>query len=93
MASAEDRGKTTGVSLDPLDGSDQTLWFNPAAFAAGDVGTFGNVGRGAYFGPSTYYFDMGLSKNVRISNDMGVQFRAEFFNIFNQVNFANPATV
>ena len=78
--------------MDPPDGSDQTVWFNPAAFAAGDVGTFGTVGRGAYFGPSTYYCDMGLSKNVRLSNDMGIQFRAEFFNIFNQVNFANPAT-
>jgi hypothetical protein len=87
-----DRAKTTGVSLDPLEGSDQTVWFNPAAFAAADIGTFGTVGRGAYFGPSTFYFDMGFSKNVRMSNDMGIQFRAEFFNIFNQVNFANPST-
>jgi hypothetical protein len=87
-----DRAKTTGVSLDPLAGSDQTVWFNPAAFAAADIGTFGTVGRGAYFGPQTFYFDMGLSKNIRMSNDMGIQFRAEFFNIFNQVNFANPST-
>jgi hypothetical protein len=87
-----DRAKTTGVSMDPPDGSDQTVWFNPAAFAAGDIGTFGTIPRGAYFGPSTFYFDMGLSKNVRFSNDMGMQFRAEFFNIFNQVNFGNPAT-
>jgi hypothetical protein len=35
---------------------------------------------------------MGLSKNMRFSDDMGLQFRAEFFNIFNQVNFANPST-
>jgi hypothetical protein len=87
-----DRAKSTGVSLDPPAGSDQTLWFNPAAFAAGDVGTFGDVAKGAYFGPSTYFWDMGLSKNVRFSDDMSIQFRAEFFNIFNQVNFANPAT-
>src|SRR5687767_5005320 len=87
-----DRAKTTGISLDPPAGSDQTVWFNPAAFAAGDVGTFGTVGKGAYTGPSTHYWDMGLSKNMRFSDDMGVQFRAEFFNIFNQVNFANPST-
>jgi hypothetical protein len=85
-----DRAKTTGISMDPPEGSDRTVWFNPAAFAAGDVGTFGTVGKGAYFGPSTYYWDMGLSRNVRFSDDMNVQFRAEFFNIFNQVNFANP---
>jgi hypothetical protein len=87
-----DRAKTTGVSLDPPAGADQTVWFNPAAFAAGDVGTFGTVGRGAYFGPSTHFWDMGLSKNMVFNDDMSVQFRAEFFNIFNQVNFANPAT-
>jgi hypothetical protein len=87
-----DRAKTTGVSMDPPAGSDQTVWFNPAAFAAGDVGTFGTVGKGAYFGPSINYWDMGLSKNMRFSTDMSVQFRAEFFNIFNQVNFGNPST-
>lgn len=87
-----DRAKTTGVSMDPPAGSDRTVWFDRAAFAAGDVGTFGTVGKGAYFGPSTHYWDMGLSKNVRFNDDMGIQFRAEFFNIFNQVNFANPAT-
>jgi hypothetical protein len=87
-----DRAKATGISMEPPAGSDQTLWFNPAAFTAGDVGTFGTVAKGAYFGPSTYYWDMGLSKNMRFSADMSMQFRAEFFNIFNMVNFANPST-
>jgi hypothetical protein len=87
-----DRAKTTGVSMEPLAGSDQTVWFNPAAFAAGDVGTFGTIGKAPYFGPSTYYWDMGVSRNIRFKDDMNIQFRAEFFNIFNQVNFANPAT-
>jgi hypothetical protein len=87
-----DRAKTTGVSMDPVAGSDQTIWFNPAAFAAGDVGTFGTIGKAPYFGPSTYYWDMGVSRNIRFKDDMNIQFRAEFFNIFNQVNFANPAT-
>jgi hypothetical protein len=87
-----DRAKTTGASLDPPAGSDQTIWFNREAFAAGDVGTFGTIGKGAYVGPSTHYWDMGLSRNFRFGNEMNIQFRAEFFNIFNQVNFANPAT-
>jgi hypothetical protein len=78
--------------MDPPAGSDQTVWFNPAAFAAGDVGTFGTIGKAPYFGPSTYYWDMGVSRNIRFRDDMNIQFRAEFFNIFNQVNFANPAT-
>src|SRR4030095_13119801 len=86
-----DRGKTTGISMDPPAGADRTVYFNPAAFAVGDVGTFGTVPKVAYFGPSINYWDMGLARNIRYSNDMSIQFRAEFFNIFNQVNFANPA--
>jgi hypothetical protein len=87
-----DRAKTTGVSMDRPEGADRTVWFNPAAFAAGDVLTFGTVPKGAYFGPSINYWDMGLARNFRFADDMAIQFRAEFFNIFNQVNLANPAT-
>ena len=35
---------------------------------------------------------MGLFKNFRFTNDMNIQFRAEFFNIFNQVNLDIPGT-
>ena len=87
-----DRAKRTGEPLEPPSGSPETVWFNPAAFAVNDVGTFGNVGRGAYYGPSLHSWDMGLFKNFRINTDMNVQFRAEFFNVFNQVNFDIPQT-
>jgi len=87
-----DRGKTTSVNPDPETGADQTVWFNPAAFAAGDVGTFGTIGKGVYTGPNTHYWDLGLTRNINLGNGRTIQFRAEFFNIFNQVNFANPAT-
>jgi hypothetical protein len=87
-----DRAKFTGVSLDPAAGSDKTVWFNPAAFAVNDIGTFGTVGRGAFYGPSLFSWDMGFFKNNRITEQVNLQFRAEFFNIFNQVNFNNPNT-
>ena len=85
-----DRAKLTGQPIEPPAGSAQTVWFNPAAFAVNDIGTFGTVGRGAYYGPSLHTWDMGLFKNFRINTDMNVQFRAEFFNVFNQVNFDIP---
>jgi hypothetical protein len=85
-----DRAKLTGQPVEPPAGSAQTVWFNPAAFVVNDIGTFGNVARGAYYGPSLHSWDMGLFKNFRISTDMNVQFRAEFFNVFNQVNFDIP---
>jgi hypothetical protein len=87
-----DRAKFTGVSVDPAAGSDKTLWFNPAAFAVNDVGTFGTVGRGAFHGPALFSWDMGFFKSFKFTEQVNLQFRAEMFNLFNQVNFANPNT-
>ncbi len=87
-----DRAKLTGADVAAPAGSDPTVWFNSAAFAKNDVGTFGNVPKGAYYGPSLHSWDMGLFKNFRMSSDVNVQFRAEIFNIFNQVNFDLPGT-
>jgi len=87
-----DRASLTGTSVAPPDGSAQTVWFNPAAFAVNAAGTFGDTGKGAYYGPSLQSWDMGLFKNFRMNADMNVQFRAEFFNVFNQVNFDLPNT-
>ncbi len=87
-----DRAKITGQPFEAPSGSAQTVWFNAAAFAANDLRTFGETGRGSYYGPSLHSWDMGLFKNFRMGGDMNVQFRAEFFNVFNQVNFDIPAT-
>ena len=87
---ANDRAKLTGLPFEPPAGSDKTVWFNGAAFARGDNLTFGDAPKGAYTGPPLRNWDMGLLKNFRLSNDRNVQFRAEFFNIFNQVNFDLP---
>jgi hypothetical protein len=86
-----DRAKLTGEPLEPPAGSDRTLWFNPAAFAPADVGTYGDVPKGFLRGPSFHSWNMGLFKNVRFNSDVNVQLRVEFFNIFNQVNFDTPA--
>jgi len=87
-----DRAKLTGVSPKTPAGADKRVWFNAAAFAINDVGTFGDVGAGAFYGPPICSWDMGFFKNVRFTERVKLQFRAEMFNIFNQVNFANPNT-
>jgi hypothetical protein len=89
-STTRDRAKLTGAPIEPPEGSDRTVWFNAAAFAANDVGTFGNVPRGYLYGPSLHSWDMGLAKNFRFTDDMNVQLRVEFFNVFNQVNFDIP---
>jgi hypothetical protein len=53
----------------------------------------GNAGRNSLIGPGLLNFDFSLFKNnyiKRISENFNVQFRAEFFNIFNHPNFASP---
>ena len=53
----------------------------------------GNLGRNAVIGPGLSNLDISLFKNNRIrriSENFNVQFRAEFFNVFNRANFASP---
>lgn len=66
------------------------LWFDPSAFALQPEGTFGNVGRNSVIGPGLNNFDLTLVKNTKISEALSVQFRAEFFNLFNHPNFEAP---
>jgi hypothetical protein len=92
LGSNNDRAKLTGQPIEPPSGADRTLWFNPAAFAPADVGTFGDVPKGFLRGPSFHSWNMGLFKNFRYGTDTNVQIRIEAFNIFNQVNFDIPGT-
>jgi hypothetical protein len=88
-----DRGILTGQPIARPAGTDPVLeWFNPAAFAVNPVGTFGTLGKGTLTGPHMLAWDMGLFKTVKIAEKVNVQFRSEFFNIFNHPNFCNPST-
>jgi len=51
------------------------------------AGTFGNVGKNSFRMPGKYSWDMGLSKSFTFTERWRLQFRAEFFNAFNRVNF------
>ncbi len=56
-------------------------------FTAGD---FGTLGRNQIYGPGYWNADFSVTKDAKITETFGVQFRAEFFNIFNHPNFALP---
>ena len=67
-----------------------TEWINPNAYALESVGTLGNLGRDTSVGPAFWTLDTAIMKDTRIpkiSEAFHVQFRAEFFNIFNHTNF------
>ncbi len=65
-------------------------YFNTALFVPNAVGTFGNTGRNILRGPGYFNMDFGLIKDTRLTERTTLQFRAEFFNLFNNVNFGQP---
>jgi hypothetical protein len=70
-------------------------YYDPCAFTLQAVGQLGNVGRDSLFGPGYEDFDFSLQKDtkVRFLGEAGsVEFRSEFFNLFNRPNFVNPNT-
>jgi hypothetical protein len=69
-----------------------TCWVNAAAFATPALYTFGTAGTNEVRGPGFTQMDFALAKNFPIGEKFRLQFRAEAFNIFNNVNFNNPAT-
>jgi hypothetical protein len=75
------------VPFDPLG-----PYLNPAAFAQPAAGTYGNLGRNVFSGPGLNDFDMSFVKSQQISHEWLLRLRAEFFNIWNHPNFANPST-
>ena len=50
----------------------------------------GNLGRNTLRGPGWSNVDFSVIKDTRITESKTLQFRAEFFNLFNQVDFQTP---
>ncbi len=67
-------------------------WLNSGIFSLPAVGTFGNVGKGQFTGPSFFNWDMGLFKDFPVRERLTVQLRGEFFNTFNHTNFSTDNT-
>ncbi len=88
------RPNSTGQSA-KLDGSAQSRlngWFDKSAFTLPAAFTFGNVARSLpdvrSAGIANYSF--ALFKNTPITEQVGLQFRTEVFNLFNRVQFNSP---
>jgi hypothetical protein len=70
-------------------------WFNPAAFLApantpGNLGFYGNLGRNTLIGPGLATWDFSVLKETTLHERLGLQFRAEIFNLLNRANFNTP---
>ena len=64
-------------------------WFNPCAFMSAPAGELGTAPRAPIYGPRFVNTDFSVIKDFPLSfrEGMGVQFRAEFFNLFNHPQF------
>jgi hypothetical protein len=64
-------------------------WFNPCAFKQADSGKLGTAARAPVYGPRFVNTDFSVIKNFPLTFREGtdLQFRAEFFNLFNHPQF------
>jgi hypothetical protein len=69
------------------NGNDPLQIINPAAFRIPAQGRIGSLGRGSIRGPGSKNVDFSVAKNWKVRERVGLQFRAEMFNVFNFVNF------
>jgi hypothetical protein len=83
---------------DPADRLNQ--FFNTSAFATSRFGTstfdpthpYGNAPRNLLFGPGQKNVDISIIKFLPFTERFRGELRAEFFNVFNWVNYANPGS-
>ena len=66
-------------------------WFDSSVFIP--VERFGNLGRNVVIGPRFNNTDVAVTRNITIDENARVQFRTEFFNLFNHANLGQPGNI
>jgi hypothetical protein len=89
---AADRPNLVADPALPSDERTPARWFDTGAFVAPPAFTHGNTPRALdnARGPGFSSVDLALTKNVVFTDSASLQFRAEFFNLFNRVNYMQP---
>ena len=67
-------------------------WFTTDAFTTPNDNTFGSAGRNILIGPGTFNVDFSAHKIFALTERFNLQYRAEFFNVFNHTLLNNPDT-
>ena len=74
----------------PQDNRNPDAAFDPTWFASAFAGRVGTSGRNQYYGPGLHNHDLSIAKSFPLVEQVRLQFRTDFFNLFNHTNFANP---
>ncbi|MFL6257917.1 MAG: TonB-dependent receptor domain-containing protein [Pyrinomonadaceae bacterium] len=83
----------TNTVCDPRGGACPTgsVFALPVRLAgAANVYHFGSLGRNVIIGPGFNNLDFSVIKNTKLTEAVRVQFRAEFFDLFNHANLGQP---
>ncbi|HYA61929.1 MAG TPA: TonB-dependent receptor [Candidatus Sulfotelmatobacter sp.] len=98
-ASSQRPDLVPGVSVVP-SGQNSNNWVNPAAFTTppydpqtGSLLRYGNAGNGLIRSPHVWQVDFTAEKGIKITERFTAQFGAQFFNIFNHTQLADPNTL
>ena len=74
-----------------LDTRDPRKYWDGSQLELQEAGFFGNLGKGTALNPGVATFDFSLLKDFSFGDTgSSLQFRSEFFNIFNRANFSRP---
>jgi hypothetical protein len=96
MGIGGNRADLTGAPLMLPGGRSQAeriqKWFNTAAFQVNAIGTIGASGRNILRAPGGWNADYSLFKNFHLMERARLQFRGEFFNVFNHTRLGTPNT-
>ena len=86
----------SGNVADRLGIDNTPPYFDTSAFVRpvtiGDFG-YGQLGRNIIVGPKQIDTDFSIMKSIPVTESQRMEFRAEFFNLFNNVNLANPVNI
>jgi hypothetical protein len=74
----------------PYQDRDGLNYLNPNAFALPALGTIGNMSPQNIEGPSTWQFDLALSRSFQVRENQKLEFRGEAFNVTNSLIRMNP---
>jgi len=78
-----------GTDNNPVLGGPDT-YFDVSAFELQPRGRLGTLGRNTLIGPGYATLDIALSRTVQLTEQHGLQFRLEVFNLLNRANFSHP---
>jgi hypothetical protein len=67
-------------------------YFNTSCFSAPAAGELGNASRTPVSGPNFVNTDFSVIKHIPVTETMRIDFRAEFFNLFNHAQFGQPGS-